>query len=190
MTAVVGEDGVEGSVHERLGRDLDEAAALVEDGADAASADALPARELTVEDLVQLVETLTNERDEQLAARQRQQAEFENFRRRVSTQQLEQFERANESLVAKLLPALDAFDAALKHGVEGIEALNTLFLGILQKEGLEVMAPLDEGFDPNQHEAVMREQTDGEPDTVSDVLRNGYTWKGRVIRPAMVKVRA
>ena len=156
--------------------------AAVDGAADEASA-------VSVEDLLTLVETLTQERDAQLEARQRQQAEFENYRRRMTTQQQEQAERATESLVAKLLPALDAFEGAVAHGVEGMEPLQVALLSVLAKEGLQSLSPAGEAFDPNQHDAVMHEDGDGGPEVVAEVLRTGYLWKGRVIRPAMVKVR-
>ena len=64
-------------------------------------------------------------------------------------------------------------------------------LGALEKEGLGRIDPVGEPFDPNLHDAVMHEPAvDGaEATVVSDVMRPGYSWKGRVVRPAMVKVR-
>jgi molecular chaperone GrpE len=58
---------------------------------------------------------------------------------------------------------------------------------VLEKAGLARIAALGAPFDPNEHEAVMQEDGDGEP-VVADVMRTGYTLKGRVLRPAMVKV--
>jgi molecular chaperone GrpE len=60
-------------------------------------------------------------------------------------------------------------------------------LDILQKAGLERVADLEAAFDPTVHEAVAHEPGDGEQ-RVSDVMRAGYRWNGRVVRPAMVKV--
>jgi len=62
---------------------------------------------------------------------------------------------------------------------------------VLGSEGLEVIADTDEPFDPNRHDAVMTEPAaEGDEGTVvAKMLRTGYAWKGRVIRPAMVKVR-
>ena len=65
----------------------------------------------------------------------------------------------------------------------------------LEKEGLVLLYPAGEAFDPNHHEAVQHEPADGADHpavshpTVSEVFRSGYTWKGRVLRPAMVKVK-
>ena len=59
---------------------------------------------------------------------------------------------------------------------------------VLEKQGLVKLAPEGEAFDPNHHEAVAHEPGEGEP-VVTEVLRPGYVWKGRVLRPAMVRVR-
>lgn len=145
---------------------------------------------ISVEDLVSLVETLTIERDGHLEARQRIQAEFENHRRRVANQHQEQVDRSAESLIGKLLPTLDAFEAAMAHGSDGVEPIFAGLIGVLEREGLERIQALDQPFDPNFHEAVLREDGDGVGETVVEVLRSGYLWKGRVVRAAMVKVRA
>jgi len=126
-------------------------------------------------------------------------------------QQTEHLERAGEDLVVKMLPVLDAFDLARAHlgdgddvGAEGkaLLAASGLLSDTLAKEGLERIDDPGAPFDPTTHEAVDRveagEPPAGEPaaeDTSHDgpvvdgVLRAGYRWKGRVIRPAMVRVR-
>lgn len=144
---------------------------------------------LTVEDLVGLVESLTGERDASIEARARLQAEFENYRKRVAKQEQEQAARAAESLVGKLLPTLDAFEGALAHGLEGVEPIWNSLWGILEREGLEKLNPAGEAFDPNVHEAVAHEPGEGGGPVVAEVFRSGYAWKGRVLRAAMVKVR-
>lgn len=145
--------------------------------------------ELTVEDLLTLVETLTAERDASLEARARLQAEFENYRKRVAKQEQELVARAAEGLVSKLLPTLDAFEGALTHASEGVEPLWNSLWPTLEREGLTKLAPTGEAFDPNLHEAVAHEPGEGGLPTVAEVFRSGYAWKGRVLRPAMVKVR-
>jgi molecular chaperone GrpE len=152
------------------------------DEAGAGSAD------LTVEDLVTLVEQLTAERNSHYEARARLQAEFDNYRKRLANQQAEQAERAAEGLVSRLLPVLDACDAALAHNVDGVEPISNQLVGVLEREGLSRLADVSVPFDPEVHEAVIHEDGPG-PTTVVDVLRTGYLWKGRVVRPAMVKVR-
>jgi molecular chaperone GrpE len=154
----------------------------------------------TVEEAVEAAEdqltddlaSIAAERDEFKALAQRIQADFENYKKRMLKQQTEHLERAAETLVTKLLPVLDTADLAVAHG--GGEAVEQVWLALteaLAKEGLERIDPKGEPFDPTRHEAVMHEPGDGdhaaEP-VVSEVMRAGYAWKGRVLRPAMVKV--
>jgi molecular chaperone GrpE len=145
----------------------------------------------TVEELVDLLEKSVTERDDYLDALRRNQADFENYRKRAAKQVADDSARAVESLVDKLLPVLDACDAAVHHGAEEVGPIYATLLSALEKEGLARISPHGQAFDPNEHEAVMHEPAqDGDDGTVvSDVMRAGYAWKGRVIRPAMVKVR-
>ncbi len=141
------------------------------------------------------LEELRAERDGLIGDLQRMQAEFANFKKRTMRDQAAHAERANEGLVEQLLPVLDNFelalmslDAELSEKVrKGIELVYADFLGVLEKAGLGRIAAEGAPFDPNEHEAVMQEDGDGEP-VVADVMRTGYTLKGRVLRPAMVKV--
>ncbi|MEN3314655.1 MAG: molecular chaperone GrpE [Acidimicrobiaceae bacterium] len=133
------------------------------------------------------VGSLVAERDDYLEQLRRVTADFDNYRKRMLKQQSEQVERAAESLVEKLLDPLDTFDLALAHG-EGFDQVHLKFLTVLQKEGLQRIDPLGKPFDPNEADAVAHEDADDGP-VVSEVLRLGYRWKGRVLRPAMVKVR-
>ena len=146
-------------------------------------------QDLSVEDLIALVETLTAERDAATDARMRLQADFENYRKQVSKREDETKARAADGLMTRLLPALDAFDGALVHASDAVEPVWKIFLPILEREGLERLAEVDVPFDPVEHEAVLREDGEGGAETVVGVLRTGYRWKGRVLRPAMVKVR-
>lgn len=134
------------------------------------------------------VEILTAERDEWMGRAQRIAADFENFRRRHATQRNEDIDRATGRLAEALLPVLDACEAAfLAHPAE-IEPLFNLMLSELKKQGLESMNLHEQPFDPHLADAVLHEPGEGEP-VVSEVLRSGYTWNGKVLRPAMVKVR-
>jgi len=145
----------------------------------------------SVEELIADLERTTSERDDYLDSLRRNQADFENYRKRVAKQAGDEAVRAAESLVEKLLTVLDACDAAIQHGASEVEPVFAALLGVLEKEGLGRLAPAGETFDPNLHEAVLHEPGDESDDgtVVSEVLRTGYTWKGRVVRPAMVKVR-
>jgi molecular chaperone GrpE len=133
------------------------------------------------------LDKLSKERDAYLDQLQRTKADFENYRKRMLRQQTEHLERAAEQLVEKLLPVLDNFDAAVAHG-QGFDQVHTSLLNTLAKEGLERIDPGGKPFDPAEADAVAHEDGDGGP-VVAEVLRAGYRWKGRVIRPAMVRVR-
>jgi molecular chaperone GrpE len=129
------------------------------------------------------------ERDQYLDSLRRLQADFENYKKRVAKQQAETYERANEGLVVKLLPVLDTADLAEAHGAADVGPLRAGLLEVLGKAGLERIAPDGGPFDPNLHDAVAHEPGDGGEQEVAEVLRAGYRWNGRVLRPAMVKVR-
>jgi molecular chaperone GrpE len=135
------------------------------------------------------IDALASERDQFKDIALRLQADFDNYRKRVAAQQAEAVDRGTGKLAEALLPVLDACEAAfLQHPAE-IEPLFNLLLGELRKHGLESLNLQDQPFDPSVADAVMHEPGDeGEP-LVSEVLRSGYLWKGRVLRPAMVKVR-
>ena len=148
-------------------------------------------------DLARLTQ-IESERDEYLDTLRRVQAEFENYRKRVIKEQTALVDRATSGLVEQLLPVLDSFELALKNldsagsdEIEsvrkGLELVYAELLDVLEKAGLSRIEAEGKPFDPNVHEAVMQEDGDGEP-VVTDVLRTGYTLKGRVLRPAMVKV--
>ena len=133
------------------------------------------------------------ERDLREAA-QRVQADFENYRKRVMREQTALVERATEGLVGQLLPVLDSFELAL--GIlgdaeekvrKGVELVYAELLGVLERAGLERIETDGAPFDPNVHEAVLSEDGDGDP-VVAETMRGGYRLKGKVLRPAMVKV--
>jgi molecular chaperone GrpE len=150
-----------------------------------------------VEELDELA-VAQRERDEYLQHLQRVQADFENYRKRMLREQTALVERATERLVEELLPVLDSLESAIasvsagsgdelaKIG-KGLELVQAEMLGVLEKTGLSRIEAEGKPFDPNEHEAVSQEDGDGEP-IVSDVVRTGYRLKGRVLRPAMVRV--
>jgi molecular chaperone GrpE len=128
---------------------------------------------------------------------QRLQAEFENYRKRVLREQTQAVDLAARPVIQRLLEVLDDFDLALMHAqdrpdfdrfLHGVELVYAKLLDTLRAEGLERIDAQGKPFDPEQHEALM-ESGDGEGDPmVADVLRPGYTLKGRVLRPAGVRV--
>jgi len=127
----------------------------------------------------------------------RQAAEFANARKRMMKEQTEEIERATARLVIRLLEVLDEFQLALMAAeqkpdldrfLHGVELVYAKLMDILGGEGLERIDADGEPFDPTRHEALMQSgHGDGEP-VVVDVLRPGYALRGRVIRPAGVKV--
>src|SRR5271163_3660750 len=146
-------------------------------------------------------EVLARERDEYLLALQRTQADFENYRKRITRQQEEQAARASQHLVDKLLPVLDALDLAENHlqasldvgeGAKALHASRAMLMDILSREGLERVDQPEVAFDPSVHDAVAHADGEGGPGgetLVDEVMRSGYRWKGQVLRPAMVRVR-
>ena len=157
-------------------------------GAPTAEADAALVAE--AEALLELdVVSLLDERDRFKDMAVRIQADFENYRKRVATQQADEVDRATGKIAEALLPVLDACEAAFSHGATGIESVWSALIGALQKQGLEALDLADQPFDPSVAEAVLHEPGDGGEPIIAEVLRTGYRWKGRVLRPAMVKVR-
>jgi molecular chaperone GrpE len=138
---------------------------------------------------------LAKERDEFRTLAQRVQADFENYRKRMLREQTEAISRANEGLLEQLLPVLDSFELALNQLRDaddkirkGVELVFSELVNVLEKAGVERIDATGVPFDPNIHEAVMQEGgDDGEP-VVSETVRTGYRLKGRLLRPAMVKV--
>ena len=132
---------------------------------------------------------LQTERDSFKDIALRLQADFDNYRKRVASQQSDEVQRATGRIAEALLPVLDACEAAfIQHPAE-IEPIFNSLLGQLRKLGLEAMNLHEQPFDPAVAEAVMHEAGDGGAPIVSEVLRSGYTWNGRVLRAAMVKVK-
>jgi molecular chaperone GrpE len=141
------------------------------------------------------------ERDEYLDALRRLQADFENYRKRVQREQSQSVGRATEALIEHLLPVLDGFDLALGHAratgespelTTAFSQIGALLASTLEREGLERIDESGETFDPTVHDAVAHEpDEDGGRSgaVVTEVLRAGYRLKGRVLRPAMVRVR-
>ena len=125
-------------------------------------------------------------------------ADFDNFRRRTRQEKEELLTLANTKLAGDLLPVLDNFALALQAAgsasdaesiAKGVEMVYKQFVGLLENLGLRAMEPIGQAFDPSLHEAVVAESAAGrEPGTVLAVMRTGYYFKDKVLRPAMVKV--
>ena len=165
---------------------------------EAAEAAAVAAAEAAVESDLSQLEQLEGERAELVDTLRRVQADFENYRKRMLREQTTLVERATERLVEDLLPVLDSFDGALgslgegdspetEKVRDGVVSIRSQLVSVLEKVGLARIDAAGEVFDPNEHEAVMQDGGEGEPH-VAEVLRTGYRLKGRVLRPAMVRV--
>lgn len=122
-------------------------------------------------------------------------ADFENFRKRTEREKADFFRYATSAVLKDILPVLDNFDRALDHAEEGddfhkgVLMIYKQLFDVLQRHGLK---PIDESgvtFDPNIHEAVVREEDDSVPNhTVAAILQKGYFLHDRLLRPALVKV--
>ena len=135
------------------------------------------------------VAALIAERDQLKDLAVRLQADFENFRRRTTTQHSADIDRATGRLAEALLPVLDAAEAAYVQHPDQVGPLLNVMLGELRKHGLETLDLDGQPFDPEVAEAVAHEPGEGGAVVVADVLRSGYRWKGRTLRPAMVRTK-
>jgi molecular chaperone GrpE len=165
---------------------------------------------LVAEELLEEIEFLKKENedlkkscDEYLDRIKRTQADYENYRKRTLREQLELIKRANKDLIEKLLPVLDSFENALNmlnmisekpeenvdEFYKGVRMIHSKLMEILEKEGLKVINPEGEEFDPQICEAAVTEASDEFKDHhIIAVLRKGYMLNDYVIRPAVVKV--
>jgi len=156
----------------------------------------------TVQDPSASLAAITAERD-QLASEKtelhdrllRAQAEFQNFKKRTEKERYELFEYASMEAVRILLPVLDDFERSAKAEssdkvyAAGIELIYNRFYEALKKLGLEPMVSQGQPFDPQVHHAVDMVETEEAPDhTILEEYQRGYNFKGRMLRPAMVKV--
>jgi molecular chaperone GrpE len=125
----------------------------------------------------------------------RTQADFENYRKRMARENAAAAERGAAKLAKELLPALDHLELALKAAdghqdvIRGFAMVHGELLAALGKSGIEAFSPDGEQFDPNEHEAMAQQPSDGaEPGTVIEVYQRGYRAGGAVLRPARVVV--
>lgn len=177
----------------------DTQAEAVSDGqAEAASQPEPESYTLTAEEFKTVqehIQTLQKQKDETVALLQRNQADFDNFRRRNASVRADSLEEGKRECIKALLPALDNFDRALQaEGAgdeswrEGVRLVHRQLMDSLQKLGLSEIEA--EGkFDPNVHEAVMQEKAEGrESGDILAVLQKGYRVGERIVRHSMVKV--
>lgn len=146
--------------------------------------------------LQQRIAELEQEKDELSNRLMRLQADFDNYRKRSRTEKEEMTSYATSELLRRLLPVLDNLDRACHSAenspegiAEGVSMITRQLKELLESEGLKEIDCKGELFDPQCHEAVLRDDS-GEypPNTIVDEIQKGYMMKDRVIRPSMVKV--
>ena len=154
------------------------------------------AAEATIAEWQAALETAVKQRDELKDSLLRVQADFQNFKRRNQTARSDGYDDGVRETIAALLPAIDnlerAIEAAEKHEggeamAEGVKMTLNSLMESLKRFGFEEVPALGEEFDPEKHNAVMREVSD-EPGKVLEVFQKGYKVKDKIIRYAMVKV--
>jgi molecular chaperone GrpE len=173
--------------------DLEHELPPAEGGEEPSAPSSTPAAAASV---VSEVDKLRAERDALLDRLARLQAEFDNARKRAAREQQEFREYAAADVIKNILPVLDSFERALKAQASGsndlrsgLELIYRQFQDTLQKLGVQPIESVGKAFDPRVHEAVEMVDTTEEPDhQVLDEFQRGYNYKGRLLRPAMVRV--
>ncbi|WP_263252149.1 nucleotide exchange factor GrpE [Saccharopolyspora rosea] len=136
-------------------------------------------------------ERLRAERDEYLDALRRLAAEFDNYRKRMLREQTAHLDRAAEDVIRRLLPVLDTLELGARHAPETFGPVHRQLLDSLAAEGLSTVDPLGAEFDPDEHQAAEHDPVvplhRARP-VVTAVLRPGYRLRGRLLRPALVRV--
>ena len=135
--------------------------------------------------------------EEHIDRYKRLQADFENHRRRTRQEKEDLSIVVAQNVLLDLLPVVDNFERALSSAatqdaatvLQGVEMIHRQFLQVLEKCGLATVEAVGQIFDPQKHEAVMRVEDENQVDgTIVEELQKGYTVRGKVIRPSMVKV--
>jgi molecular chaperone GrpE len=144
------------------------------------------------------LEAANRKADEAHEAFLRARADFANYKRRVEEERESLRQFVSSDLLARLLPIVDNFERALAAAaqttdyeklVTGVNAVYRQLQEFLAREGVAPIDALFQPFDPNVHNAVLREETTEHPEnTVVEELQKGYTLNGKVLRPTMVKV--
>lgn len=128
----------------------------------------------------------------------RNQAELENFKKRINDERIKERKYASMDVCKGLLSPLDTFDLALKQEikdeatlnfVKGFKMIEDQIFNALKDQGVCEIEAQDKKYDPFYHQAIMKEKLEGvEPEMVTDVLQKGYMFKDRVLRPSIVKI--
>ncbi len=161
----------------------------------APSVDPAPDPPAAIDELVAERDRLAAEKAEMQDLLLRSQAEFQNYRKRVEKERVEFAEYSSTEAVRALLPIIDDFERALKvesadrEFSKGMQLILQRLYESLKKLGLEPLVSAGQPFDPHVHHAVEMVETVDAPDhTVLEEYQRGYNFKGRLLRPAMVRV--
>jgi molecular chaperone GrpE len=150
--------------------------------------------------LKEAMEALDKERaksEDYLRRLQYLQADFENYRKRVEKEMSDNRQFGNQRLLSDLIVVNDELELALIEAgeskenptiLEGVGMVHKRLQSILSKEGVEKIQSLGSKFNPDLHEAALRVVSDEEEGTIVEEIRQGYTLKGKVLRPSIVKV--
>ena len=186
------------AVPERADELTDEADADVADEADALEGIEADGVEAEEDAIAADLDKARAEAESYLDDLRRLQADFDNYRKRTLREQTARAASASQALVARLLPVLDNFELAVSSAersrdfdrmLKGVEMVFGELREVLEAEGLVRIEAEGKPFDPERHEAVIAvEEEDTEPGMVVDIVRAGYELRGKVLRPAMVKV--
>jgi molecular chaperone GrpE len=141
------------------------------------------------------VEALRRERDDLRDQLLRRRADFENYRKRVERDRAAAATDVLATFIEALIPSLDNLDRALSTDApdtsvrEGVELIRREIQGVLESHGVSIDDPAGRPFDPEVHQALAHEPAAGYEDgAVVEVFRKGYSLRGRLLRPALVKV--
>ena len=169
-------------------------------GEERADAISTPSRIELVERIEQLERELTEVRasdEEHRNKWHRSAADFANYKRRTDEERTTLTQFSNAILIGKLLGVLDDFDRAIENlpadahdpWIEGVRLTERKLRSVIESEGVTQIEALGQPFDPNQHEAVLHEETVDHPDNeVIGELQRGYRLHDRIIRPSLVRV--
>ena len=140
-------------------------------------------------------EPLRRENAELREALLRRRADFENYRRRVERDRATAAAEAEADVLRPILGTVDNLERALaatgaEEGLRaGVELTHRELTTLLESLGVRAIEPLGQRFDPAVHQAIVHEPAPGfEPGTVAEVFRKGFSFKDRLLRPALVKV--
>ena len=134
-----------------------------------------------------------NEHDDLKDMLQRLNAEFQNYRKRTEEEKSRFVKLSNEALIKNIIPVIDNFELALKHNKEkseftqGMEMIYAQLLEVLEQEGVQRIPAVGK-FNPELHEVIMVEESDGENGLILQELQRGYTLNDRILRSSKVKI--